>query len=223
MKKTGRIVLGSILVAAAVAWTLIIALVDRAAIGPLGSVVGLSHINSWFLGLTGFNSAIYKITDILTFVPFAIAGAFAVLGLVQWIKRKSILKVEREIVTLGIFYVVVISLFVIFEYFIKINFRPIIEDGALEASYPSSHTMVCIFVCISAPMALKSLYSGQKWVRPVNLGLLLLMALIVVGRLVSGAHWLTDIIGGLLISSALLVLFSAFYKTQKSETKNQLE
>lgn len=221
MKKKTRIILGCTLALLAVAFTIIVAFVDVAGIGPGGSKVGLSHFNDWFRNLIGDNHTIYVITDYAMFIPLLVALGFAVLGVFQWIKRKSFLKVDREIFTLGAFYIVLAVIFVVFDFFVKINYRPILIDGFLEASYPSTHALLTVFVCPSAVMVVKSLYGGKKWARPVNLSLIMLMILLVVGRIVSGVHWMTDIIGGTLMSCALVVLFSAFYRAPQKSDENK--
>ena len=50
---------------------------------------------------------LYILTDWLGLVPIGIAFGFAILGLVQLIRRKSLLKVDRDILILGSFYIVV--------------------------------------------------------------------------------------------------------------------
>ena len=101
--------------AAFVVWTVLVSTVDRQAIGPNGSVVGLASLNRWVHELTGVNLSLYTLTDWLGLIPIGIALGFAVLGFCQWIRRKSLAKVDRSILMLGGFYAAVVAVFVLFE------------------------------------------------------------------------------------------------------------
>ena len=141
-KKNKRLFwIGAGLLAGFVLWTVLICFVDVQAIGPEGSSVGFSTMNGFIHELTGVNWFLYTVTDWLGLVPIGVAFGFAVLGLVQWIKRKSLLKVDRSILTLGGFYIVVMAVYAVFEIFV-VNYRPVLINGCLEASYPSSTTTV---------------------------------------------------------------------------------
>jgi len=111
---------------------------------------------------------------------------------------------------LGIFYVVVIALYVLFEKVI-INYRPILMDNVLEASYPSSHTLMTLCICISSVFVNRQLFDN-KVTKSLNIISIIMAILMVIGRLISGVHWFTDIIGGIIISSALLMLFYSSLK-----------
>ncbi len=70
---------------------------DVAAIGPAGTEVGFSHINQFVHNLTGVNMLWYEITDYIGYGAIAVCGMFALAGFIQMIKRRSLLKVDREI------------------------------------------------------------------------------------------------------------------------------
>ena len=103
------------LLAAFVLWTAVVSRVDVQAIGPQGSSVGLAALNGFFHNLTGVHLSLYLLTDWLSLVPLGIVLGFGALGLEQWVKRKSIWKVDRSILVLGGFYLVVLAVFVFFE------------------------------------------------------------------------------------------------------------
>ena len=111
MKKKNRklFFVGVGLLAAFVLWTVFVCFIDVRAIGPRDSSVGFATLNGYVHNLTGVNMSLYVVTDWLGLVPIGVAFGFAVLGLVQWIKRKSLLKVDRSILALGGFYIVVMS------------------------------------------------------------------------------------------------------------------
>lgn len=191
-----------------VLWTMLILFVDVRAIGPNGSSVGFASLNQFVHEFTGVNMSLYVITDWLGLVPIGVAFGFAVLGLVQWIKRKNLLKVDRSILTLGGFYIVVIAVYFLFE-IVVINYRPTLIDGYLEVSYPSSTTMLVMCVMPTAMIQLRARIKNNKFRRCIMFMLAVFIAFMVVGRLVSGVHWITDIIGGALFSTAIVLIYYA--------------
>ena len=208
MKQTQKIhIITSIsLLISFIVWTILVGNVDVKPIGPNASTVGFATLNAAFHKLTGTNMTLYVITDWLGLVPIAVAFGFAVLGLVQWIKRKSILRVDRNILVLGIFYLCTMAIYVLFEY-VVINYRPILINGYLEASYPSSTTMLVTCVIPTAIMQLRERIESRVWRRAVVLILASFTIFMVVGRLISGVHWLSDIVGGILVSAGLVCAY----------------
>ena len=194
------------LLAAFVVWTVIVRLVDVVAIGPQGSTVGFATLNRCVHGFTGVHMSLYAVTDWLGLVPIGVALGFGVLGLGQWIQRKSLLQVDRSILVLGIFYIAVIAVYLFFES-VVVNYRPILIDGCLEASYPSSTTLLVMCVIPTAMIQLNDRIKC-KWVKQgVMLAMGLFTAFMVIARLISGVHWATDIIGGGLLSAGLVMLY----------------
>ena len=196
------------LLAAFGAWTLIVCTADVRSIGPRGSSVGLSGLNRMFHDLTGVHFSLYILTDWLGLVPVFVGLGFAVFGLCQWIKRKSIRKVDGDILLLGGFYLVMLAAYLIFEEY-PVNYRPVLIDGYLEASYPSSTTLLVLCVMPTALMQCRT-----RLQRPVlwKITAVLIMAFtifMVAGRLISGVHWLSDIIGGVLLSAGLVKGYAA--------------
>ena len=210
MKRTGkkRIFVGVSFLAAFVLWTVLVSFVDVRAIGPNGSSVGFATLNGYVHKFTGVNFHLDTITDWLGLVPIGVAFGFAMLGLAQWIKRKSLLKVDRSLLALGGFYVVVLVAYIFFE-IVVINYRPVLIDGYLEASYPSSTTMLVMCVMPAAMMQLRARIKNRVFRRCVMISIAVFIAFMVIGRLVSGVHWLTDIIGGALISAGLVIIYAS--------------
>ena len=187
--------------------------IDVQAIGPNGTSVGFAKFNDSVRSLIGTNLNLYKISEYLGYIILLIAGIYALVGLLQLIKRKSIAKVDKEIYLLGLFYIVVLMIYILFEKVI-INYRPVILDGKLEASFPSSHTMLAICIGVSAVIVNRK-YIKRELLGTVNTLITLLCLSVVVLRVLSGVHWATDIIGGLLISITLLIGFKYIYKMSK--------
>ena len=189
-------------------WTAAIQFVDVQAIGPLESAVGFATINQFVHNLTGVHMSLYTITDWLGLVPFGFIMGFALLGLVQWSKRKHLLKVDYSIFVLGGFYIVVMAAYVVFEVFV-VNYRPVLIDGILEASYPSSTTMLVMCVMPTAVMQFDTRIKNDVLKRCVTSAITAFIVFMVIGRLVSGVHWFTDIIGGALLSTGLVLMYRA--------------
>ena len=215
MKNKKNILICVLLVLLSIIYTLLVKYVDTSTIGPNGSVVGFSSLNSFVFNLTGNNMTLYKITEILGIIPILIALMYAVIGLIQVIDRKS-LKVDKELIALGILYIIVILIYVFFEKCI-INYRPVIIDGVLEASYPSSHTLLSICICGSSLLINKYLFNNEKIYKYINIISIISMVLIVLGRLLSGVHWASDIIGSIIISITLLKILETYYLSIKKE------
>ena len=191
-----------------VMWTVAIRFIDVQAIGPQESSVGFATINQFVHNLTGVHMSLYTITDWLGLVPLMFVMGFGTLGLIQWIKRKHLLKVDYSILVLGGFYIVVMAAFVLFEVLV-INYRPVLIDGILEASYPSSTTMLVMCVMPTAIMQFDTRIKNDILKRCVTYAITAFIVFMVIGRLVSGVHWFTDIIGGALLSTGLVLMYRA--------------
>lgn len=186
--------------------TVLVKTVDVRAVGPMGSEIGLSGINTYFRDLIGVNMKLYDVTELLGYLAIAVAVYFAGFGVGQLAKRKSIKAVDPDIIVLGGFFAVVICAYVFFE-IVVINYRPIITEGKLEASFPSSHTMLSFCVFGGAIHQLLNRISN-KALRVVSVSVCaVLIAATVVGRLLSGVHWFTDIIAGAALSVSLLLFY----------------
>ena len=206
--------MGAGFLGAFVLWTVLVSDVDVRAIGQNASSVGFATLNGYVHNLTGVNTFLYTITDWLGLVPIGVAFGFAVLGLVQWVGRKSLFKVDRSILALGGFYIIVLAMYIFFE-IVVINYRPVLIDGYLEASYPSSTTMLVMCVMPTAMMQLHARIKSNVLRRCVLISIAAFTAFMVIGRLASGVHWLTDIIGGALVSAGLVITYASVSDTHK--------
>ena len=191
-----------------VLWTIAVCNIDVARIGPRGSAVGFATINAWFHHLTGVHMTLYTITDWLGLVPVAVCLLFAVVGLWQWITRKHIGRVDVDILMLAGFYIITIAAYLLFES-VVINYRPILIAGYLEASYPSSTTLLVLCVMPTALWQVKRRIHHPILRRCLATAIAVFATFMVTGRLLSGVHWLSDIIGGVLCSVGLVCLYDA--------------
>lgn len=202
------IILGAGLLALFVLWTVLVSLVDVKEIGPRETQVGFATLNGHFHKLTGVNMLLYTLTDWSGLVPIAFSLGFAILGFVQMLQRKSLFKVDHSILVLGVFYIVVIATYLFFEA-VVINYRPVLIGGYLEASYPSSTTMLVLCVMPTAAMQLNKRIENKLLRRCVITVIIAFVAFMVVGRIMSGVHWITDIIGGALFGAGAVMTYYA--------------
>ena len=216
MKKQSKWLLAGIFCVLFLALIALVRRADVAAIGPEGTSIGLSHLNAAVRDALGVRMFWYDITELLGALAILVAGVFALTGLWQLIRRRSLFKVDRGIWALAALYVAVIALYVFFEKVI-INYRPILMPGcdAPEASFPSSHTMLVCTILGSAAMQAKYYIKNASLRGAVPIVCAVLIGVTVLGRLLSGVHWFTDILGGVLISVALLAAFSALAEEKK--------
>ena len=195
-----------LLLAAFVLWTWAVCVVDLQPIGPRGTRVGFGTLNGWVHSLTGVHLWLYELTDWLGLVPIIVCAAFGILGLVQWVGRRSLGRVDRDLLVLGGFYLAVILAFAAFE-ILEVNYRPVLIEGRLEASYPSSTTMLVLCVMPTARMQLSGRLRSRRLCFWAKGAIYVFTAFMVLARLLSGVHWFTDIVGGILLSAGLTDMY----------------
>ena len=206
MKDKRNLLAGIGFIASFALWTVLIQCVDVQAVGQNGTKVGFAEFNVWFHQLTGVHMTIYTITDWLGLVPIFICLCFGVLGLVQLVKRRSLLKVDPDILLLGVYYVMVIACYLIFE-MIPINYRPVLIEGRLEASYPSSTTLLVLSVTPTLMFQANRRVENTLTRKVTAVFVVAFSEFMVIGRLISGVHWATDIIGSVLLSTGLFLMY----------------
>ena len=174
------------------------------------------------VGLYGLNHTYYheynKVLDIISDVIFYIVLAFNIF-LIGFVIYKMVKKKEK-IDYKFLVYVLVLSLGIIiwllFDYVFKINNRPNIIDGKVEASFPSTHVLLTTYIMLSSPYIFLKM-DGKKGLENQNkLGFeeiitiifMAIMLVMVILRLYSGMHWLTDCVAGLLLG---IFLFGIYY------------
>ena len=198
-------VTGTVLIAAFALWTALVQIVDVRPVGQNGTDIGFATFNTWFHGLTGVHMGIYTATDWLGLVPVAVCLGFGALGAMQLIRRRSLLAVDPDLLLLGVHYVAVAAAYLVFEAF-PINYRPIPIDGVMEASYPSSTTLLVLGVMPTLAYQIARRSKSIQAKVAVVAFVAAFSALMVAGRLVSGVHWATDIVGSILLAAGLFAM-----------------
>lgn len=209
MTKTKRALLFAIfMVVITGIFTLLVMTVDVQAVGPLGTKVGFASLNKAFFDTFGQNDIFYKISEWVGYLSLTMAASFAMIGLIQLIKGRSFKKVSLSIYALGALYLILFILYVLFLKVIVINYRPVLEAGAFESSFPSSHTILACTIMGSTYIMLGRVFKKEHAVRiGLRIGCVALLVIMVVSRLFSGVHWFTDVIGSVIYSAALLSIF----------------
>lgn len=208
MKKKNELKIAGAFLAAFSIWTILIMTVDVKPLGQKGTHIGLATINYLFHKATGVHMWLYTVTDWLGLVPVFVSLTFAGVGMAQLIKRRSLFKVDKDIMILGFYYVVVIAAYLLFE-MIPINYRPILIGGRLEASYPSSTTLLVLCVMSTLIEQTNRRLKNTSVKTAIVIGTILFSIFMVLGRLISGVHWITDIIGSVLLSVGLFYMYKS--------------
>ena len=206
---------------ASLLWTALIRSVDVQAAGPTGTKVGFAAFNLWFHKLTGVHMTLYTITDWLGLVPIAVCLGFGMVGFFQLIRRKSLLMVDPDIILLGVYYILVIIAYLVFE-MVPVNYRPILIGGVLEASYPSSTTLLVLSVMPTLKFQIDRRAEKPLIRNAAGVFAIMFSAFMVTGRLIAGVHWATDIIGAIFLSRGLFLLYryAACVTDRRREDRN---
>lgn len=205
-KGKGKLLAGMLLLAVFVLWTMLIQGVDVQPVGQNGTNVGFATFNVWFHQVTGVHMTAYTVTDWLGLVPIGGCLCIGGIGAVQLVRRKSLLKVDPDLLLLGVYYILVIFAYLFFE-MVPINYRPIPIDGVMEASYPSSTTLLVLSVMPTLTFQVDRRSGNPHLRKAVTAFAVLFSAFMVAGRLVSGVHWATDIVGSVLLAAGLFMMY----------------
>ena len=204
----------------AVVFTVLVKIVDVGFVSSTGSLVGFSSVNIPFSQKFGFNPIFYKVSEVLGYLIFLVIAVFAFIGCYQLIKRKSLMKVDKDLYALAITYVFTFALYIFFDKVLVINLRPIIMAGEsiAEPSFPSSHTLLAVSVLGTAISECGKIRKKSFRVSLVIV-LAILMGATVLSRLFSGVHWVTDIIAGILWGEVMMTLYQLFSALLAKEEK----
>ncbi len=200
-----------------IAFTVVVALVDVQAIGPEGSSVGLATINGRFRDLIGQSSAFKILSDVGFYFLAAVCLFFVGIFLFQLIDGKSLRKVDKNLTALMYLYVMFAVLYLVFNSLIVINYRPVLKDGALDPSYPSTHMFLGIIAGISAIDQIFVYIQDENKRFALMAVLWAAILLSCLGRTMSGMHWLTDLIAGFIFASTCLAWYRRLWRRLESK------
>lgn len=205
-KTKNGLLLTAILLMGFLIYTMCIMHVDAKPLGLDGTKVGFSSINVPIHELLGFSNVFYVLSKVIAVLAFIVIAFFAVITVVEMFVRKGFFKADQSLYALGVIYVLVLLAYVLFEKVI-INYRPIDLGEGLEASYPSSHTMLAVVVFVTAAIQFKYRLEESALKKAVITVMYVLNGLMILCRLLSGVHWFTDILGGVILSSVFISLY----------------
>lgn len=222
MKKLTYLLIPSLFLAVFIIWTALVKVIDVhyvGAAGFLGFYALNTQVNDFVQSL---NTKTFKlITDVLMFVAIATCLPFAIVGLVQLIKRKDLKKVDSTIYVILAGYVAMVVMYFVFE-IVKINYSPLSTAEELKASYPSSHVLVYSVMMGMAVLGLLHFVKMHDDLKLLINIFYMFSTLAMAGlRLFSGQHYLTDIIGGVLLSYTILFAINSLYRYLKNENKEK--
>ena len=145
-----------------------------------------------------------KATDIALIAALATFAVFAVLGLYQWISRKSLKKVDKPLVKTLVPFALMAATYFVFDKILIWNTRP---DGSGEPSFPSSHVMVVATIFALVAINLPR-YIAKK---PLRIVLYCIMAALTiftaVGRVAADKHWISDVIGAFIFAGIFVAIY----------------
>ena len=81
-------------------------------------------------------------------------------------------------------------------------------EGVLEASYPSSTTLLTLCVMPTAAIWLSGRMKKGVFRLALDLVIWGFTAFMLAARLISGVHWVSDIIGGILLGAGLVMAYA---------------
>lgn len=211
------LIFGAALMLVFILFTVLVKTIDLSYVPPKGTPIGFSSLNCAVFEALGTNDVAYYISEALGLFVLVIPFVFAVSALVQWIKRKSLFRIDRDLWVLFAAYALTLAFYCFFE-IVVINYRPIRIDGVTEASYPSSHTLLAIVIAGISFLQIRQRIKKAQIRIPLLCAVTLLMIAIPVLRLLSGVHWVTDIVAAILLGSSIIFLYHGFVICfQKSE------
>ena len=182
--------------------------------------LGFSWLNLKGHNALDYDSTFFKLSEYLGYVTLLAAAALGCFWLYQLIRTKSILKVDPCLNATVATFALLALFYVIFE-LLHLNYRPVVLEGELEASYPSTHTLLGCVVFGCGAMVFRDTIKDKSLARSLSVLCWVLAFVLVLFRTLSGVHWISDILGGLLLSAALLCFAVFMRKLQENAAQKE--
>lgn len=154
-----------------------------------------------------------KATDIILIASFAVLVVFVIMSLCQWIKRKSLKKVDKSLLWFPLPLALMAITYVIFDKFLICNTRP---DGSGEASFPSTHVMVVATIFFLVAIILPRYIKSKAAVILLDFFMLAFIVLVSVGRVLANKHWLSDVLGALGFAIIFAIIYYLIIRSHKN-------
>ena len=199
-----QIVYTGLMVLVAILFTIAVDKIDTALV--LGKEIGFSNVNIAVHQMLGTSDTFDLLSDITMIVSALLMGGLVFIGTYQLISGKGFKAVDKEILIAGAVLVLMSITYLFFEK-VVINFRPVLEDGFLEASYPSTHVLLTTVINIVAIDYIVTKIKNKKIMLPSVITVAVITVVGFGARVLSGMHWITDIVGALLIASCLVMIY----------------
>lgn len=160
-----------------------------------------------------------KATDIILYTAILLVAILGVMGLYQWITRRSFMKIDKPLLALIAPLALIVITYFVFDKFLILNTRP---DGSGEPSFPSTHIMIVSTVFFCTAILLPYYVKNKPIQIFLDLAMLAFIVLVSVGRVLAHKHWTSDVIAGLIFAA----LFTGIYyftvkKLQKSQNSRK--
>ena len=187
-------------------FTVLVAVVNRQPVGPQDSVVGFADFNLSVHEAVGVHKVFHILSTILGFAAILYAAMQTFSAVRQCVQRGGPDRVAADSLAMLVVYTVTVLIYILFE-FVVINYRPVLDDGALAASYPSSHSLLAVAVFLTGAQQIRIRVRNAQDRQLFTAVLTAACVLTILARFLSGVHWATDIIGGILAGYFVLSLY----------------
>ena len=156
------------------------------------------------------------ITNIILILSLITLGIFAVIGLYQWITRKSIKKVDKQIRWMPLPLALMTITYFIFDKLLVVNVRP---NGSGESSFPSTHSMIVATIFFMVTIILPKYIKSKKLRIVLELLMFIGISLTCTGRVLANLHWPLDVIGALVFAFIFTEIYYQIIKKKKDKKK----
>lgn len=151
-------------------------------------------------------------TDIILYAAIILIAVFALLGLYQWISRKSLKKVDRALRLIPLPLILMVITYFIFD---KLWILATAPNDPTKPSFPSTHVMVVATIFLLTALILPRYLKSKPLRLTLDFLMLALFAVVAVGRIIIGAHWPADVACGAVFAAIFATVYYLMLKEKK--------